>query len=36
MSAPEGGPVRIGDRYRLDERIGTGAMGAVGGPSTSY
>jgi hypothetical protein len=29
MSAPEIGPVRIGDRYRLDERIGTGAMGAV-------
>lgn len=29
MSAPEIGPVRIGNRYRLDERIGTGAMGAV-------
>jgi eukaryotic-like serine/threonine-protein kinase len=29
MSAPEGGPVRIGDRYRVEERIGTGAMGAV-------
>ena len=29
MNAPEGGPVRIGDRYRVEERIGAGAMGAV-------
>ena len=29
MSAPDGGPVRIGSRYRLEERIGAGAMGAV-------
>jgi eukaryotic-like serine/threonine-protein kinase len=29
MSTPEAGPVRIGDRYRVEERIGTGAMGAV-------
>jgi len=29
MSAAEGGPVRIGDRYRVEERIGTGAMGVV-------
>jgi eukaryotic-like serine/threonine-protein kinase len=26
---PEDTPIRIGDRYRLDERIGAGAMGAV-------
>jgi tRNA A-37 threonylcarbamoyl transferase component Bud32 len=29
MSAPDGGPVRIGNRYRIEEPIGTGAMGAV-------
>jgi hypothetical protein len=30
MSAPpDDAPVRIGNRYRLDERIGVGAMGAV-------
>ncbi|WP_219415972.1 serine/threonine-protein kinase [Pseudonocardia nigra] len=29
MSAPEDSPIRVGDRYRLDERIGAGAMGAV-------
>jgi eukaryotic-like serine/threonine-protein kinase len=29
MTAPEGSPVRIGNRYRVEERIGAGAMGAV-------
>ena len=29
MSAPVGGPVRIGNRYRIEERVGVGAMGAV-------
>jgi serine/threonine protein kinase len=29
MSTPDGGQVRIGNRYRLEERIGAGAMGAV-------
>jgi eukaryotic-like serine/threonine-protein kinase len=29
MTAPEGNPIRIGDRYRIEERIGAGAMGAV-------
>jgi eukaryotic-like serine/threonine-protein kinase len=29
MSAPDGDPVRIGNRYRIQERIGAGAMGAV-------
>lgn len=29
MTAPEGNPTRIGDRYRIQERIGAGAMGAV-------
>ncbi len=29
MDASETSPTRIGDRYRLDERIGAGAMGAV-------
>jgi hypothetical protein len=30
MSTPsDESPIRIGDRYRLDERIGAGAMGAV-------
>jgi eukaryotic-like serine/threonine-protein kinase len=29
MSAPDGGPVRIGNRYRIEESIGAGAMGAV-------
>jgi eukaryotic-like serine/threonine-protein kinase len=29
MSTPDDGPVRIGNRYRLDQRIGAGAMGAV-------
>ena len=29
MSAPDGGPVRIGNRYRLEELVGVGAMGAV-------
>ncbi len=29
MDAPEDPPTRIGNRYRLDERIGAGAMGAV-------
>jgi hypothetical protein len=29
MTAPEGNPIRIGNRYRVDERIGAGAMGAV-------
>ncbi|QJY47076.1 serine/threonine-protein kinase [Pseudonocardia broussonetiae] len=29
MNAPEDPPTRIGDRYRLEERIGAGAMGAV-------
>ena len=29
MSTPEGGQVRIGNRYRLEERIGAGAMGVV-------
>ena len=26
---PEDTPTRVGDRYRLEERIGAGAMGAV-------
>ena len=29
MSAPDGGPVRLGNRYRIEECIGVGAMGAV-------
>ena len=29
MSAPDCGPVRIGNRYRIEEPIGAGAMGAV-------
>ena len=29
MTAPEGNPIRIGGRYRIQERIGAGAMGAV-------
>ena len=29
MNAPEDPPTRIGNRYRLEERIGTGAMGVV-------
>lgn len=29
MTAPDGEPVRIGNRYRIEERIGSGAMGAV-------
>src|SRR4051794_13596983 len=29
MSAPDGGPVLIGNRYRLEERLGVGAMGVV-------
>ncbi|GEC19104.1 hypothetical protein PHY01_13870 [Pseudonocardia hydrocarbonoxydans] len=29
MTAPEDPPTRIGNRYRLEERIGAGAMGAV-------
>ena len=29
MNAPEDPPTRIGNRYRLEERIGAGAMGAV-------
>ncbi len=29
MSAPDGGLVRIGNRYRIEERIGVGAMGVV-------
>ena len=29
MTAPEGDVTRIGNRYRIDERIGAGAMGAV-------
>jgi len=29
MSTPEHSPTRVGGRYRLDERIGAGAMGAV-------
>jgi hypothetical protein len=29
MSPPSESPIRVGDRYRLDERIGAGAMGAV-------
>ncbi|HEY0813792.1 MAG TPA: serine/threonine-protein kinase [Pseudonocardia sp.] len=29
MSAPEGDPLRIGGRYRIEEQIGVGAMGAV-------
>ena len=29
MSAPEGGQVRIGDRYRIEACIGVGAMGVV-------
>ena len=29
MSAPDGDPVRIGNRYRIQERVGAGAMGAV-------
>jgi eukaryotic-like serine/threonine-protein kinase len=28
-SASEDGATRVGNRYRLDERIGAGAMGAV-------
>ena len=36
MSAPEGGPVRIGDRYRVEERIGSALWARCGGPSTSY
>jgi hypothetical protein len=29
MNAPENPPTRIGNRYRIEERIGAGAMGAV-------
>ena len=29
MGAPDGSPVLIGNRYRLEERIGAGAMGVV-------
>ncbi len=29
MNAPEDPPTRVGNRYRLEERIGAGAMGAV-------
>ncbi len=29
MSSPDGLPTRIANRYRIDERIGAGAMGAV-------
>ncbi len=29
MTVPEGNPIRIGGRYRIEERIGAGAMGAV-------
>jgi serine/threonine protein kinase len=29
MSAPDGGPVRLGDRYSIEDCIGVGAMGAV-------
>jgi hypothetical protein len=29
MSASDGGPVRVGNRYRIEERIGVGAMGVV-------
>ena len=29
MSSPDDDPVRIGNRYRIQERIGAGAMGAV-------
>ncbi len=29
MSAPDGSPVRIGNRYRIEECIGVGAMGVV-------
>lgn len=28
-TSPEDSPIRVGNRYRLDERIGAGAMGAV-------
>src|SRR3954470_2854674 len=29
MTTPGGAPVRVGDRYRLEEQIGIGAMGVV-------
>ena len=35
MSVLDDDPVRIGNRYRVGERIGVGAMGWCGGPLTS-